>query len=177
VFKLALKLLPNGRWRDTQTGRYAKAPVITASGRYKDRATGRFVKVITPKAPTIYAESPTAGKPAVKQIPRKIITGDEFVKKYGRLPPLEYASNEAITFKRGVVNMGVVKATGRKNQAKLRKMDANKLLKLYNENPTMFDMYFQYEDSSFDVVGYWEPIENDVVELLIQKYESKYGAL
>ena len=175
---MALKLLPNGRWQNTQTGRFAKAPVLTASGRYKDPATGKFVKVQTPITPTKAGlKSPIAARAAVKTVSPNIITGEQFAKKYGGLPPVEYSTSEAMRFKRGVTNMGVVHESSRKNQLKIRKMDADKLLVLYNDNPTLFDLYFEYNPDAFGLSGYFEDNEGDVVDLLIEKYESRFGVI
>lgn len=114
---------------------------------------------------------------AVKTPSPNILTGEEFIKKFGGLPPLEYPTTEAMRFKKGVVNMGVMHETSRNNQLKLRKMDADKLLSLYRSDPTMFDMYFSYYEEAFGYSGYYAENDADIVELLIEKYESRYGAI
>lgn len=173
---MAYKLLSSGRWRNLETGLYAKAPVEVSPGRYVG-ASGETVEVILPSYKSIVreyriarVETPTAAKAASKPV---IMTGEEFNARYGNLPPVEFSNSEAKSFKRGVVNMGVVKQAGRANQVKLRNMDADKLLKLYNDNPTMFDLYFAYEGEA-NYQEYDEG-ETDILEHVIEMYEKRYG--
>lgn len=172
---MALKLLRNGRWQNTETGRFAKAPVLTSSGRYRDANTGRFVKVQTPTASG--KGLPLAAKAAVKPIKSNIISGEEFVEKYGGYPKLEYSSSEALTFKRGVANRTVTRETSRRTQIKIRKMDADNLLQLYNEEQTMFDLYFAYPGDDYGESGYYSNEEYDIAEILVEKYEKRFGAI
>jgi hypothetical protein len=172
---MAFKLLSSGRWRNLETGRFAKAPVEVTPGVFV--AEGKTVEVILPAYKSVTREyqiskvqTSTAAKAAGKPV---IMTGEEFNARYGNLPPVEVASSEAKSFKRGVVNMGVVKQAGRANQIKLRKMDADKLLVLYNENPTMFDLYFAYEgESNYQE---YDNEETDILEHVIEMYEKRYG--
>ena len=172
------RLLKSGRWQNLETGRFTKAPVQNKSGRWIDPTTKRFVKVEIPLSPApTKTLKKTAAKAAVKTPSPNILTGEQFVKKYGGLPPLEYPTTEAMRFKRGVVNMGVMHETSRKNQLKLRKMDADKLLGLYRSDPTLFDMYFEYEPDLYGSSGYYSEDDRNIVDLLIAKYEARYGAI
>lgn len=179
---MALKLLSNGRWRNLETGRYSKAPVEVSPGRFA--VDGKPVEVEIPAYKSIVreyqatrVETPTAAlvTPAVQK--SSIISGEDFLAKYGNLPPMEYSSSKALSFKRGVVNRCVPRGTPRANQIKIRKMDAAKLLKLYEENPTLFDVYFSYNDDAFGLSGYFEENDGDISDLLIEKYEAKYGVI
>lgn len=177
---MALKLLSNGRWRNLETGRYSKAPVEVSPGRFA--VDGKPVDVVIPAYKSIVreyqatkVETPTVGTPTVQK--PSIISGEDFLAKYGNLPPMEYSSSEALSFKRGVVNRCVPRGTRWANQIKIRKMDAAKLLKLYEENPTLFDVYFSYNDDAFGLSGYFEENDGDISDLLIEKYEAKYGVI
>ena len=165
---MVLKLLPNGQWRNTETGRYSKAPIQNSTGRWIDPYTKRFVKAeiepVPKPAKTLPKKSPA---PAVVEAgAKRILTGEEFLKLYGNLPPLE-AGTEAASFHRGVANMAIEHQASIELQRKIRKMDKDKLLQLYYDNP-----------SFFGESGYFtEDWHEDMVDLLVKKYESKYGVI
>lgn len=185
---MALKLLKNGRWQNTETGRFTKAPVQNASGRWIDPVTKRFTSVVmpttepseTPSIPKVAAPTAakvavaeTATKAAVQSSRPKIMSGEEFTKRFGNLPPVQASTSEALSFKRGVVNMGVRDGVSRKYQLKLRKMDADKLLELYKSNDTLFDRYFAYEgEAAYREYG---EEEDEPVEELIKLYQETFG--
>lgn len=180
---MVLKLLSSGRWRDLETGRFVRAPTEISRGKWVN-AKGAPVEVKLPSYMIVTREyraaqaapRKTATK-AVKTSSPKIMTGEQFISEYG-LPPVEYPTTEAMKFKKGVINMGVMHETSRQNQMKIRKMDADKLLLLYKEEPTLFDMYFEYEQDAFGMSGYYhEDNGGDIVELLIEEYESRYGRI
>lgn len=156
---MALIRLPSGRYRDTKTGRFAKAPV----------------NVETPTASEKVI--PHAAKAAVKPLKSNIVSGEEFVEKYGGYPKLEYSSSESLTFKRGVANRAVTRETSRRTQIKIRKMDADNLLRLYNDEPTLFDLYFAYPGDDYGESGYYSDEEYDIAEILVEKYEKRFGAI
>ena len=178
---MVLKLLSNGRWRNLETGRFATAPVEISPGKFVN-AEGEPVQVKLPSYMTVTQEyraaraipQTAAYRAAVETPSPNIISGEKFIERY-KLPELETTISKANTFKRGVANMAVVKSAPFSKQRKIRMMDSNKLLQLYKEDNTIFDLYFAYEGES--LYHDYTNEEYDIVDTLIDVYERKYGAI
>jgi len=178
-----IRLTPKGRWQDVKTGRFVTAPIKNSKGQWVDPKTKKFVKVEAPKpvqAPQ--PAKPAKGKVQARKIPKHkspyIMTADEFFEKYG-LPDagLQYEGHiepEHIKFKRSVVNMCVARGASIAIQRKIRRMDADKLLQLYYEDPSLFDMYFEYEPEAEFEYG-WE--SEDLFELVVRVYENRFNVV
>lgn len=97
------------------------------------------------------------------------------------------APDNAEGFKRSVMKMSeLIKDTdeGRAIADKISKMDANKLLQMYEENDIIFEVYFDYGD--VNVARDSKGREKGIVagkqtrtnaEFLVNAYETKYGAI